>query len=628
MTSYNSIAPAIMNSIDFGVSQSTSSTSQFLYPPAIISLQYNSVIPSANPQNNYSKALKEVDEIFIKNNKNIKSNQEEEERNVKRRVQKRYSGRKYGDILDNAEQKLIMQAIENSKRETRREEYDVPDAPTYYPTVDEFRDPLKYITAISKEAQNYGICRIIPPHGWDPVCNIDFASEKKFPTKFQEIHKLQQSVGFDDGKEYTFAEYRQMSEEFSKSWREQHYSGNNGTEEVPMTEELLEKEYWSLVETQNKVANVEYGNDLSINTYQSGFPSRAATVASETEGTDASQEDRNEGVEPLNSRSMFTDAYYARTGWNLINLPSSAGSLLKYIKSPINGINVPWLYMGMLFSTFCWHNEDNYMYSINYSHIGDTKQWYGVPGKNTHAFEKAARNSLLELFTESPDLLQHMTTQISPACLHGNGVPVYKVKQLPKTFIVTFPKAFHCGFSYGFNCGEAVNFALDDWIPIGNEAEEKYRVIARPSVFSHQRLLFTLFRNNYSIDWKYATALHGHLLKIIDEELATREYIYSQGIRDISSVVTLPKNDFSKFDSKDSDFDDMRTCFLCQHVCLFSAVACYCNEKLVVCMRHAHKICKCKPNKQSKYLMQWASDEELRSYQGEILSRVSVALLK
>jgi len=66
------------------------------------------------------------------------------------------------------------------------------------------------------------------------------------------------------------------------------------------------------------------------------------------------------------------------------------GSLLKHLKASISGVNVPWLYVGMLFSTFCWHNEDNYLYSINYSHEGAGKQWYGVPGTATSLLEKVS----------------------------------------------------------------------------------------------------------------------------------------------------------------------------------------------------------------------------------------------
>jgi histone demethylase JARID1 len=101
------------------------------------------------------------------------------------------------------------------------------------------------------------------------------------------------------------------------------------------------------------------------------------------------------------------------------------GSLLRYISpgGEISGVSAPWVYVGMLFSTFCWHNEDNYLYSINYHHYGAGKTWYGVPGLAAGIFESVFHKELPELVDTDPRILLKLCTMLAPKVRELTSTP-------------------------------------------------------------------------------------------------------------------------------------------------------------------------------------------------------------
>ncbi|CAF1690300.1 unnamed protein product, partial [Adineta ricciae] len=65
-----------------------------------------------------------------------------------------------------------------------------PEAPVFYPTCDEFADPLEYVEKIRPIASRAGLCKIIPPKEWQPpfCVNVD---EFRFTPRIQRINELE-----------------------------------------------------------------------------------------------------------------------------------------------------------------------------------------------------------------------------------------------------------------------------------------------------------------------------------------------------------------------------------------------------------------------------------------------------
>ncbi|KAI0312283.1 hypothetical protein OF83DRAFT_1146906 [Amylostereum chailletii] len=379
--------------------------------------------------------------------------------------------------------------------------------------------------------------------------------------------------GFDEGEEHSLSSFQARDREFRKIWWKSHPPKQSKKTDDPtatmygntqVTEDDVEKEFWRLVASPHETVEIEYGADVHSTTHGSASPTL-----------------EKHRLDP-----------YASDPWNLNNIPILPESLLRYIKSDISGMTVPWTYVGMVFSTFCWHNEDHYTYSINFMHWGETKTWYGIPGEDAEKFEAAIRREAPDLFEAQPDLLFQLVTLMNPQRIKDAGVRVYSCNQRAGEFVLTYPKAYHAGFNHGLNFNEAVNFALPDWLPLGRQCIQRYREHRKHPVFSHDELLITITEQSKSM----ATALwlRDSLKEMTDREMENRGKARALRLTEVLEEHDRGENQYQ--------------CTVCKVFCYLSQVTCSCTNK-VACVDHADQLCKCAM--EQRVLRKRFSDESL-----------------
>ncbi|XP_058842465.1 lysine-specific demethylase 5A isoform X3 [Acipenser ruthenus] len=367
----------------------------------------------------------------------------------------------------------------------------------------------------------------------------------------EECSKPHEAFGFEQAvREYTLQSFGEMADHFKSDYF------NMPVHMVPT--ELVEKEFWRLVSSIDEDVIVEYGADISSKDVGSGFPVR--------DGKRKLHPDEEE---------------YANSGWNLNNMPVLEQSVLAHINVDISGMKVPWLYVGMCFSSFCWHIEDHWSYSINYLHWGEPKTWYGVPAHAAQKLEAVMKKLAPELFDSQPDLLHQLVTIMNPNVLIEHGVPVFRTNQCAGEFVVTFPRAYHSGFNQGYNFAEAVNFCTADWLPIGRQCVSHYRRLHRYCVFSHEELICKMVADPESLDVELAATVFKEMGEMIAEETRLREAVLQMGVLASEQEVfeLVP--------------DDERQCEKCKTTCFLSALTCSCNPDRLVCLHHATDLCSC-----------------------------------
>ncbi|XP_068125459.1 lysine-specific demethylase 5B [Hyperolius riggenbachi] len=371
----------------------------------------------------------------------------------------------------------------------------------------------------------------------------------------QECSKPQEAFGFEQAsRDYTLRMFGEMADNFKSDYF------NMPVHMVPT--ELVEKEFWRLVSTIEEDVTVEYGADIASKEFGSGFPVRNGKFRVKPE-----------------------DEEYIDCGWNLNNMPVMEPSVLTYITADICGMKLPWLYVGMCFSSFCWHIEDHWSYSINYLHWGEPKTWYGAPGYAAEQLEEVMKKLAPELFVAQPDLLHQLVTIMNPNTLMSHGVPIYRTNQCAGEFVITFPRAYHSGFNQGFNFAEAVNFCTVDWLPLGRQCVEHYRLLNRYCVFSHDEMICKMANRADELDVVLASSVQKDLAAMIDEEKALREAVRKMGV----------------LESEEIDLellaDDERQCVKCKTTCFMSAVYCPCQPNALVCLYHVDGLCSCPKHK-------------------------------
>uniref|UniRef100_A0A8C1QG75 Jumonji, AT rich interactive domain 2b n=1 Tax=Cyprinus carpio TaxID=7962 RepID=A0A8C1QG75_CYPCA len=332
---------------------------------------------------------------------------------------------------------------------------------------------------------------------------------------------------------------------------------------------IYKQDYWRIVEQRDCHVAVHYGK-VDTNTHGSGFPVGKS--------------------EP-----------FSKHGWNLTVLPNNSGSILRHLGA-VPGVTVPWLNIGMVFSTSCWSQDQNRLPYIDYLHTGADCIWYSIPAEEKTKLDKVVHTLLQANGTPGLEMLEK-NVMISPEVLCREGIKVHRTVQQSGEFVVVFPGAFVSRVCCGYSVSETVHFATPQWMNLGYEAAKdlKYRHIAKP--FSMEKLLYQIATAEAKRENRLVLSTISSLLKDLRNiEMKQRQDLYEAGLLSSARYCTHDNNqspaDTRKKPRKWLALESSeRRCQTCQHLCYLSMVVQE-NENVVFCLECAlhyvekHKSCR------------------------------------
>ncbi|XP_054815437.1 putative lysine-specific demethylase JMJ16 isoform X7 [Prosopis cineraria] len=338
--------------------------------------------------------------------------------------------------------------------------------------------------------------------------------------------------------------------------------------------ENVEGEYGRITQNPTDEIEVVFGNDLGTGVLSSGFPMVS------------------DSVESLNHPECM------RSGWNLNNMLTQAGSLLSFESSEVSSKFAPQVHVGMCFSSFNWKVEEHQLYSLCYMHVGEPRVWYSIPGRFAADFETVRKKHLPILFAEESDLLDNLQMQLSSAILKSEGVPVYRCVQYPREFVLVFPGAYHSGFDCGFNFSESVSFAPLDWLLHGQKVVELYCEQRRRTSISYDKLLLGAARKAVRAQFEIGLCGMGTPDNLYWKDACGRDGILTKAF-DLRRKSESSKREFlcaslkSRIMEKDFDVTCKRECCVCLRDLHLSAISCPCSTNKFACLNHGKQLCFC-----------------------------------
>ncbi|KAG9300430.1 hypothetical protein G9A89_010055 [Geosiphon pyriformis] len=355
--------------------------------------------------------------------------------------------------------------------------------PVFKPTIEEFQDFNAFVTAISKYGKETGIVKIIPPKEWSGVLPdlTERLQRERIKHPIEQVFSGSKGIYRQDNlemkKSYTLKQWRKICESPEHRPPRRNNQQQKQLPTPPQKKRKLEAQHSEKTKATNnnetEVLSGPNNNDKGHPVVKkTNFDYRIHNQVLYTDEYCKELERDYWRNLPFNSSfygadmigSLF-DPKITKT-WNVNQLDN----LLNRINVSIPGVNRAYLYFGMWKATFAWHVEDMDLYSINYIHFGAPKQWYAIPPPYGKKFENVMRGYFQPEFQACREYLRHKQFIVKPSILAENNIPVNYLVQREGEFVITFPYGYHAGYNLDYNCAESVNFALQDWVPIGKKA--------------------------------------------------------------------------------------------------------------------------------------------------------------